>query len=111
AIILGLLFAAVWQAAAARTLDRTVLALYDSAYEETPAHTMFHQNAEMPLNHLGYIVRYHDMRQGLPDEAALDGVVALASMLIYKFDNADAYFRWLERNAERIPRLIFFGDF
>lgn len=108
------LFAATWVGIAhARgvPIDRTVLALYDSLHEQTPAHTMLHLNAEMPLNHLGYIVRYHDLRQGLPEPAALDGVVAIATMLTYNFEDPATYFRWLERAAARVRRIIVMGEF
>jgi hypothetical protein len=95
----------------AAPIDRTVLALYDSLHEETPAHSMLHLNAEMPLNHLGYIVRYHDVRQGLPPLSELEGVVAIATMLTYGFEDPLGYFRWLERAAERVPRVVVLGEF
>ncbi len=98
-------------AARAAEIERTVLAIYDSMQEPTPAQSMFHLNAEMPLNHLGYIVRYHDIRQGTPDIAELDGVVAIATMLTYTFEDASGYFRWLERASAKVPRFIVFGEF
>lgn len=111
AVLLVAASMAVAPAHAGAPMERTVLALFDSTYEETPAHTMFHMNAEMPLNHLGYIVRYHDMRQGLPEPAALDGVVAIATMLTYDFADADAWFRWLETTGQKVPRFIVLGEF
>ena len=53
-------------AATPRPLPRTILALYDSTYDQEIQDTPIHQIVEMPLNHLGLIVRYHDINKGLP---------------------------------------------
>ena len=79
--VFGLLLACVPSAALAAQIDRVLLGVYDSRQEASPADTMLHRTAEMPLNHLGYIIRYHDLRQGLPDADALKGAVAVISML------------------------------
>jgi len=52
--------------AAPRHLPRTILALYDSTYHKEIVNGPIHQIVEMPLNHLGLVVRYHDINQGLP---------------------------------------------
>jgi hypothetical protein len=51
---------------APRRVPRTILALYDSTYEREVADSPIHQIVEMPLNHLGLVVRYYDINQGLP---------------------------------------------
>lgn len=72
---------------------------------------MLHHNAEMPLNHLGFIVRYHDIRQGLPEPEAMNGVVAVISMLTYDLDESASYFRWLDRVSEQGAKVIVMGSF
>jgi len=49
---------------------REVLCLYDSAESAEPAETRIHRFAEVILNHLGLIARYHDIRKALPETAA-----------------------------------------
>lgn len=45
---------------------RTILALYDSRAEATASDTRIHRFAEMPLNHLGYVLDYRDVNKPLP---------------------------------------------
>jgi len=53
-------------------LPRTILAIYDSEEEADLRFFRVHQFAEMPLNHLGLLVEYHDIRTGLPDATRTD---------------------------------------
>jgi hypothetical protein len=49
-------------------MPRTILGLYDgSETEEAPDKTQLQRFAVMPLNHLGYTVKLHDLRDPLPD--------------------------------------------
>ena len=52
-----------------KLVPRTIIALYDSSYQNYTkiSATMAHKFAEMPLNHLGMIVEYHDVKNSLPD--------------------------------------------
>jgi polysaccharide biosynthesis protein PelA len=49
-----------------RIVPRVILAVYDSQYQREVRDTRIHQLLEMPLNHLGLVVRYLDWKQGLP---------------------------------------------
>lgn len=81
-------------------LRRSVLALYDSARAPEPRATIVHALAEMPLNHLGLIVRYHDLRQGLPGPDALRGVRGVVTWFESdSIPNPRAYLRWVETLA------------
>jgi polysaccharide biosynthesis protein PelA len=40
-------------------VKREILALYDGAQESDPDSTRIHRFAEMPLNHLGFILRFN----------------------------------------------------
>lgn len=109
--VVGFLLASIASAWGVTPVDRTLLGIFDSRHEETPAHSQLHLNAEMPLNHLGFIVRYHDIRQGLPEPAALDGVIAVISMLTYDFEESAGYFRWLGQVSEQGLKVIVLGGF
>jgi len=47
-------------------VKREILALYDGAQEGDADFTRIHRLAEMPLNHLCFILRFHDIRSKLP---------------------------------------------
>jgi hypothetical protein len=57
-----------------RPVRRTILAVYDSAQYRDVRDTRIHRLLEMPLNHLGMVVRYHDLRTGLPPMGELEDV-------------------------------------
>lgn len=57
-----------------KPVARTILALYDGALDSDIRFSAVHQILEMPLNHLGLVVTFHDLRQPLPTGKALDGV-------------------------------------
>ncbi len=58
----------------AALVPRTILALYDSRYDEDVRRLPIHQITEMPLNHLGLLVRYHDINTPLPPLAQMQDV-------------------------------------
>jgi hypothetical protein len=51
-----------------------LIALFDSTYEQDSAVSAVHQLAAMPLNHLGLVLKYHDIKDGLPPLHEMDGV-------------------------------------
>ncbi len=53
---------------------RTILALYDSRDGRDIQYTRIHRFAEMPLNHLGLVVRYHDINEPFPELSSLSDV-------------------------------------
>ena len=97
--------------AGAQPVQRHILALYDSASEPTPTDTLIHMNAEMPLNHLGYILDYHDLATGLPTDEELAGKIAVLTMFAADLSSPSSYFRWLERRGGRLPKMLILGDF
>jgi len=50
-------------------VKREILALYDGAQEGVVGATRIHRFAEMPLNHLGFVLRFLDVGAALPDPA------------------------------------------
>ncbi len=47
-------------------IPRQLLAFYDSRQAVSPRNTFIHRFLEMPANHLGYEIRYHDINDPLP---------------------------------------------
>jgi hypothetical protein len=91
-------------------VPRTVLAIWDSAHVQGVRWTNVHEFLEMPLNHLGLVVRYHDLRQGLPSLESLHDVRGVLTWF-----TADAmpepagYLRWLDAVARRGQRIVIVG--
>jgi hypothetical protein len=108
-----MLFAALAAGAPARAAEpvkRLVVALYNGAEEEAGHRSRIHRLAEMPLNHLGFVVRLYDVRKGLPGEAETRDARAI---LTWFSDNsvADsvAYVRWLDAETAAGKRLVMIG--
>jgi polysaccharide biosynthesis protein PelA len=93
-----------------RTVPRTVLALWDSAHVQGARWTNIHEFVEMPLNHLGLVVRYHDIRQGFP---SMDRLADVRGVLTWFTADAmpdpQAYLRWLDAVARSGRRLVVIG--
>jgi polysaccharide biosynthesis protein PelA len=79
-----------------RTVKRHVLALYDSRQEGAPHLTRIHKLAEMPLNHLGYIVTYHDVNAPLPTGEALKPYRAVLTWFVEPLAKPASYVIWLD---------------
>jgi hypothetical protein len=73
ALLLTLLVATgAW--AQGKPVPRTILAFYDGELYSDVRFTAIHRVFEMPLNHLGLVVNYHDTRLPLPSGKDLEGV-------------------------------------
>lgn len=91
----GMILSSAVAAHSGEPVRREVLALYHSDLEPSVDSTLVHLNAELPLNHLGYIVTYHDLKRGLPGEEDLANAVALLSMFPEDLPDHESYFEWL----------------
>lgn len=109
-----------WPAATARVsppqqtgklYPRTILAVYDSRVTADAWRTNAHRMAEMPLNYLGFAVRYHDIRKGLPDPSSLEGVRAVLSWFEGdSMPDPEGYVAWLERMVQSGRRFVCLGE-
>src|SRR4051812_41409103 len=95
-MLIGLLFALgslllVQETAAAAPVNRHVLAIYDSTFEAAPDATLVHSKAEMPLNHLGYIVDYVDAAKALPDPESVARYAAVMTWFTYDVSRPSEY--------------------
>ncbi|MGE3780864.1 MAG: hypothetical protein AB7F89_26995 [Pirellulaceae bacterium] len=79
--------------------DRFVVGLYDGSSEGGADLTRLHRYLELPLNHLGLTIRYHDVSQGLPDTAALARARGIVTWFDRSVPNHRAYFDWAAKTA------------
>ena len=90
-------------------IPRTILAIFDSLEDEDIRSTRIHRLAEMPLNHLGLVVRYHNIQRGLPSKKEMQNVRGVFSWFqSEKMPNPLKYIEWaVETMDEGIPLVIF----
>ena len=93
-------------------VQRDVLALYDSRSERLVHETRIHQFAEMPLNHLGYRVIYHDVMKPLPPVSELEGVRGVLTWFLEPMqdDAAATLLAWLEGVTARGLKHVVLGE-
>jgi hypothetical protein len=96
--------------AAPRPVPRTILALYDSRYDAQPRELSLHQIAEMPLNHLGLVVRYHDINTPLPSLEHMQDVRGILTSF-RSDDMADpiGFLAWADRAMTSGKRFVVLG--
>jgi hypothetical protein len=93
-----------------RPVKREILALYDGAQEGSANATRIHRFAELPLNHLGYILRYRDVRAGLLEPREAAHFAGVLTWFVGPLTDGDAYLAWAARAAREGPRLVVLGD-
>ncbi len=79
-----------------RAVSRTVLAIYDSKQEGPPHQTRLHKLAEMPLNHLGFMVEYRDVNAALPVGDEMARYRAVITWFVEPLTDPASYIKWLE---------------
>lgn len=114
ASVLAMLLA-LWPAAALaeREVPRGVLALWSSKQDPGIRFTLLHRYAEMPLNHLGLMLRYHDLEQGPPPPVETLGDVR--GVILWfpgseGLEDPSGLLDWMEQAAARGKRLVVLGD-
>jgi hypothetical protein len=93
-----------------RAVNRTVIALYDARKEAVLHETRLHRFAEMPLNHLGYRLVYHDINAPLPDPQGLAGAAAVVTWLLEPMAAPQVVADWLDRVTGAGTRLVVLGE-
>jgi len=113
---LAVLFALVTLAARAaeqapRIVPRVILAVYDSHYQKDVRDTRIHRLLEMPLNHLGLVVRYQDRNQGLPKPEQLRDVRGILTW--FQSDSMERpaeFLSWAAAAIDAGKRFVVIGD-
>jgi hypothetical protein len=92
----------------AEPVRREIMAVYDSREEPRPDQTRIHRFAEMPLNHLGFVVTYWDINAGLPDA---EGTENLRGILTW-FRRAPPalFYLWGQDQVRHGVRVVVLGD-
>ncbi len=92
-------------------IPRTIIALYDSKQEDKTRWTLIHTFAEMPLNHLGLVVEYHDIHDPLPDLAKRSDVRGILSWLPggSALPDPEKFLRWAIDAVDGGKKFVIFG--
>lgn len=94
-------------------LPRKVMFLYNGGEAARINVSSPHRYAEMPVNHLGYVADYVDVRNGLPEQVPAGeyaGVVAWFDGYV-PAERAAALSRWMSARMSEGTRLAVFGSF
>ena len=91
-------------------VKREILALYDGAQESDADSTRIHRFAEMPLNHLGFILRFQDIRTKLPEPAEIERYRGVLTWFAGSVSHSDAYLAWASRVSRMNVRYVILGD-
>ena len=76
----------------AEAVRREILAIYDSREEPRPDQTRIHRFAEMPLNHLGFVVTFWDVSTGLPSANRTAGIRGVITW--FRRAPPPSFYRW-----------------
>jgi len=98
--------------AEATPAPRTILALYSLKEERALRVSNLHRMAEMPLNHLGYKLRYHNVDQGIEKIAFTEDVHGILAWFPpgTRLKDPHAYIDFLHRVADAELPLVIMGD-
>ena len=91
-------------------VKREILALYDGAREGSVTATRIHRFAEMPLNHLGFVLRYHDVRTPLPDQADIERYRGVLTWFAGPVSDSNVYLAWLVEVSRKRLHIVVMGD-
>jgi hypothetical protein len=94
----------------AEPVKREILALYDGASEGSADGSRIHRFAELPLNHLGYIVHFHDIRNTLPEPASVMRYRGVLTWFAGGVPDTNAYLAWANDVARRNVQYVILGD-
>ncbi len=91
-------------------MPRVVLALYDSNVERELRIANIHRAVAMPLEWLGLVPRYHDIRTGLPDPTDPSILGAVTCFPEPCLADIAAFAGWVERLVGAGKRFVILGD-
>lgn len=97
-----------------RDVPRTIIAIYDSRIESQPMFTLVHRFTEMPLNHLGLKLEYHDVRATLPDLSNRPDVLGIISWFpagtVLAEDISSDFYRWAIKALDQGKKYALLGS-
>jgi hypothetical protein len=92
----------------AEPVRREILAIYDSREEPRPDQTRIHRFAEMPLNHLGFVVSYWDINAGVPGADRGENLRGIITWL--QRPASSELYAWAQQQVARGTRMVVIGD-
>lgn len=93
------------------TVSRTILAFYNSQEDQDIRATRIHRFAEMPLNHLGLVVKYRDIQKGIPSAKEMKGVRGVITWFqVDSMPNPLNYIQWAGKIMDRGVRITILGN-
>lgn len=93
-------------------VKRHILALYDSTEVKTAKETLIHAHAEVILNHLGFILDYYDINEGLPPAGTMDKYRGILTWFQdNRIKNATAYNRWIQDQIKAGKKAVILDNF
>jgi hypothetical protein len=104
-----ILLLVIWPGVAlaeSKPLPRKLIALFDSRETSAPRMTLIHRFLEMPANHVGFDIHYHDVNQPLPSLSDDFAGIVLWFSPGNAVPDTNAYLGWLESNIEAGKKLI-----
>lgn len=91
-------------------VKRTILSFYIGSEDKSTIETPIHQYLELPLNYLGYHVKYWDIEKGLPADDVMEPVHAILTWFHdKKLEDPVAYADWLVKQLHSKKKYVFFG--
>jgi polysaccharide biosynthesis protein PelA len=90
------------------SVRREILAIYNSREEPRPDQTRIHRFAEMPLNHLGFVVSYWDINAGLPDSDRTESLRGIITW--FRRAPPPLFYLWGQQQVTRGVRMVVLGD-
>lgn len=93
-------------------IPRVVVVMYREGQERDYSLLNVHQLAEMPLNQLGIILRYHDITKGFPDIEHDPEVIGILSWFMNELSvpNPHEYIDWVERSVKAGKKFVMMGS-
>ena len=94
-----------------QSISRHILALYDSGRSQTPTQNHVHANAEVILNHLGLVVDYWDIQDGLPGDQSMRQYRGVLTWFYEnEMKNPEGYLTWASRQVDAGKRFVILGS-
>ncbi len=93
-------------------VPRVVIGLYDSQFQRRVEYLNLHQFAEMPLNHLGLKIEYHDIQQGLPSIKERPDVIGVLTWFPYSatIEHPQEFIDWSIEAIEAGKKYVVLGN-
>ena len=93
-------------------VPRTVIVLYNEGQERDISFLNVHQLGEMPSNHLGICLRYHDIKKGFPHIAKDPEVLGILSWFLddQSVTKPHEYIEWVEKSVKPGKKFVMMGS-